>query len=211
LFVAGPAIGLGHLFVHQGGYLLLCLAQPVAYALVHTERRYLGSSLAAFWTIVYAGLPVRTDRESRPWVAGIVKAAAVFIGITLLPLTAYSLLPQHLHVDPDGQHRNHARVAAALSQFGVKPSDPVAVVGRGIKAYWARLAHVRIVAEVDDRDLGQFWGTPPAGQPLLLAALARSGAKVAVAWGAGGPGWTPVEGTEFSIRALRKPVLDSTP
>ena len=51
--------------------------------------------------------------------------------------------------------------------------------------YWARLARVRIVAEVFDKDTGDrsrtYWHAPPEAQQRVLDAFRRAGARMVVA------------------------------
>jgi hypothetical protein len=98
---------------------------------------------------------------------------------------------------PDDQ----AQVANALRSAGIVPGDTVASGDRAFNDYWARLARVRIVAEVSGRDGAAILEADPAArmaaQRLLLAEDVR--AVVARAWPAqtGDPGWRPIEGTDY--------------
>ena len=76
-----------------------------------------------------------------------------------------------------------------MRQLGAKPGDEVISVGYGAAAYYARLAGVRIVAEVFSEQLG--FPTAPGIQdalqpdrswtPEILQAFAKTGAKFVVA------------------------------
>jgi hypothetical protein len=98
---------------------------------------------------------------------------------------------------PDDQ----ARVASALLSAGVGQNDAVASGERAFDDSWARLARVRVVAEVSDRDGGAILATDPAvraaAQRLLLEQNVR--AVVARGWPAltGDPGWRPIQGTDY--------------
>jgi hypothetical protein len=70
-------------------------------------------------------------------------------------------------------------VAEALQQSGVGPGMRVATIGSPAHhAFWARLARVRIVAEVPSDN--SFWAKSPALQHGILAALGHAGAQVVV-------------------------------
>jgi hypothetical protein len=103
--------------------------------------------------------------------------------------------------------------AQRLSQSGIPPHTPVAVIGRGADCLWAFLAQVRIVAElpsdyldVPQGDAAKFAHASPAVQQEVLEAFHRAGAKLAIADESahlsGLPGWTPLPGTGFSYRFL---------
>jgi hypothetical protein len=100
-------------------------------------------------------------------------------------------------LEPDDQ----VRVARALRSAGIGPGDRVASGNRAFNDYWARLARVRIVAEVSERDapavLDADAAARAAAQQVLLAQNVR--VIVARAWPAltDDPGWQPIEGTDY--------------
>jgi hypothetical protein len=117
---------------------------------------------------------------------------------------------------------DHARVAVALRDAGLETGDQVASGNRGLNAYWARLARLRIVAEVAGYDGTTILeADPDAREAAQQALLARPVAAV-VAYGwpplTGDARWEPIEGTDYFVlingRALgsasRQRVADGT-
>jgi hypothetical protein len=96
---------------------------------------------------------------------------------------------------------DNAQVALALRSAGIQPGAPVASGERGFNAYWARLARVRIVAEVSGFEGPAILETDQqaraATQRALLAQDVR--ALVARGWPAltGDPAWQRVGDTDY--------------
>jgi hypothetical protein len=97
-------------------------------------------------------------------------------------------------------------VADGLRRTGVEPGDWVTVVGNGgYHAYWARLARVKIVAEVPDEEA--FWKLDTEEGARVMQALASTRARVVVARAipdaARNVGWTRVGSTTYYQYRLR--------
>jgi hypothetical protein len=83
----------------------------------------------------------------------------------------------------------HWQVADGLSQMGIQAGDHVALIGLGSREYWARLARVRIVAELPQIHVGEpefqeahkFWAADDFVKSQIIQTFARTGAKVIVA------------------------------
>jgi len=103
--------------------------------------------------------------------------------IHMVPLL-YSSVADLLH------HRNanvYWQVANGLNKMGLRPGDEVASVSyanlNNVK--WARLARVRIIAEVYhtpyyNADKNDFWEADPSAQQQILQAFATVRARVVV-------------------------------
>lgn len=97
------------------------------------------------------------------------------------------------------------QVARRLEDVGVAPGARVAIIGSpAAHEFWARLARVRIIADIaDDRS---FWAEPAETQALVLQILARTGAEAVVSqsapFSAVGRGWRFAAGTRYGVRAL---------
>ncbi len=90
----------------------------------------------------------------------------------------------------------YAAVAETLSREGLGAGDPVAVIGEGAAAAWARILRARIVAEIPDRD--RFWRVDAASRAACLARLWTIGVKVIVIDRPPRPGeraWRPIGAT----------------
>jgi hypothetical protein len=185
----------------RAGPLLVLLVPAVAafgmYGLVLVEGRY----VAPFVVLLVLGLLtlVRPSALARPVSIVIVVVLTLQIGWTMAD-PARALLSQVVHgslMASDDQ----AQVALALRAAGIGPGDAVASGTRGFNDYWARLARVRIVAEVSGRDSAAQLDADAtariATQQVLLAQDVR--VVVARSWPAqtGDPLWLPIDGTDY--------------
>jgi Fe2+ transport system protein FeoA len=100
-------------------------------------------------------------------------------------------------------------VAERLRDLGMTPGMRVAVIGDGTGAYWARLAHLRIVAEIMGRSGGvaQFWRAPESLQQHVYDLLQGAHAKIVVAscsssWPIMPKGWKEAPGTSYCLYNL---------
>jgi hypothetical protein len=71
-------------------------------------------------------------------------------------------------------------VARGLQAIGIRPGSQVGMLGGAPGAYWARLAGVRIIAEVPHPDQGRFWAASPATQQEVLSKFAAAGATIVI-------------------------------
>ncbi|MBD2021542.1 hypothetical protein H6F43_15285 [Leptolyngbya sp. FACHB-36] len=97
----------------------------------------------------------------------------------------------------------------ALQQMGIQPGDRVAIEGRDTHIPWARLAHVKIVAETQDEE--RFWVYSAADRASALQAIRETGAKVLVRKrpvialdAASREGWQRVGKTKYYAYLLQK-------
>jgi hypothetical protein len=63
----------------------------------------------------------------------------------------------------------------------VEPGDRVAVIGYAFDSFWARLARVRIVAELLEWEATPFWLGSSTFQSQVIEIFAETGAKAIVA------------------------------
>lgn len=147
------------------------------YALVFWEFRYLAGFATALASIVVASHGWNIPGG---WARNAITAALAFCVLV-------SAIVSIRHTTT--MHRNDKlRVEAAekLRDFGLRPGDSVAVIGDGLTADWARLAKLRIVAELPERNFpanaGIDFATLNADeQARILALFRRTGAKAVVA------------------------------
>jgi hypothetical protein len=147
---------------------------PVSVTPTQPPMRY----LSAFAVLLYAGafcsVRLPDSRESRRWLVGMTVAAASVVAATLISNPIRDRLGGRVLRD----HVNW-RIASELADLGVRPGDVVASMGLGDSLYWARLAGVRIVAEVTGEH--DFWSGKPQTRADVLRALEQTGAKAVVA------------------------------
>lgn len=166
------------------------VAALALFSVVHVEPRY----TAPFVTLLLLGLlyGARLPRtaESQRAVTGLALGAClVMLTITAAqPIGVGYNVARDLARGRDPWPQTNLRVAEALVRVGLQPGDRVAVVGSGFHASgWARLARLRIVAELPLDQAAAFWALDESRRAEVLRLLASTGARVAVAEGK--PGW----------------------
>jgi hypothetical protein len=152
----------------------LCL-----YLLMWVEPRY----VAPFLVLVLLGLLPGILLQNPKEVAKRVAISTVVIAASLFVLTAL-LVGYHLAGYPRGEPLGlFLRVGESLNRAGVRPGDDVAIIGDGSDGCrWARMARVRIVAQILREDVGDFWSiSDPRVRADVYDSFASAGAKAVVA------------------------------
>jgi hypothetical protein len=168
------------------GLILPALAGFGLYALVLVEGRYIGAFVVLFWADILANVRLPDSQISRRLITGVGTLMILFV---LLNLVAFNLagfrdLSQNagqLATAKAGPPSWPGEVAEELHRLGVQPGDHVAVIGYAFDSFWARLAHVKIVAEMLSVDATPFWLGEPALQREVIEVFADTGAKAIVA------------------------------
>jgi hypothetical protein len=186
---------------------LVALAAFGMYALVYVEGRYIGVFVVLFFAGWLVGIRLpRTTLAARLGAA----AGALVIGLLVVQLLAFNLQgaaglggagrPTKTLPPPSWP----GQVALELRQMGLEEGDHVGVVGYAFDSFWARLARVRIVAEVPGWDADELWLGDAATQEMILEAFAGTGVRAVVAENvpryARLGGWRQVGGTSYWIR-----------
>jgi hypothetical protein len=189
------------------------IALPVAafalYLPVHVEGRFLGGFVVVLFLTLLAAARLRpADQKSAGYVV-----IAVFITMALGTADVTVRYATHrLAIPGSGPNSAWTDAVAAeqLHRMGSRPGDKVAVIGDGTGAYWARLARLRIVAEVMGANHGaaQFWESSQETKERVYAAFASAGASSAVAScpAHGADGWQAIPGTDYCVLPLHPPV-----
>ncbi len=189
--------------------LALCAAAFAVYLPVHVEERFLGGFVLVLVLTLLAVVQVRpADQKSAGYVV-----IAVFITMALGTVdVTVRYATHHLAIPGSGPNSAWTDVLAAeqLQKGGARQGDKVAVIGDGTGAYWARLAKLRIVAEVMGANHGaaQFWESSEETKEKVYAAFAGAGASLAVA-SCSSPaanGWQAIPGTDYCVLPLHPPV-----
>jgi hypothetical protein len=92
--------------------------------------------------------------------------------------------------------------------LGVRPGAKVGVIGYAYDSFWARLAHVSIVAEMLEADANEFWQGDEALRQSVLQAFANIGVDAVVAEyvpdNAGLRDWHQVENSNYYIYVFKE-------
>jgi hypothetical protein len=204
------------------------LAAVLLYCLVHVETRYIGAFATVLLLTAYTAIRVPGKLLAVSIaVVGLMWAVVGSAGLTLEARThqGHSTSANVSSQTAKGFQKLglHApnvwwQVATGLQEMGLHANDKVASVcwSNRSSVLWARLARAHIVAETDC-DVVDFWQLSEVDQRRVLAALARSGASMAVSDetppdAARAAGWRQVGSTHYyaySLAQLLEPLQSS--
>ncbi|RJQ56232.1 MAG: hypothetical protein C4526_02245 [Nitrospiraceae bacterium] len=142
------------------------------YFMVSAESRYVAPFITLLWLGVFSGIRLPDSDES----IRLLRNIALLIGMVMMFTSTRHLIRDRYSL-PDN---THWQVADAIKQMGVLPGDKVASIGYSHPYFWARLAKVRIVAEMPGEEADYFWEANNETQFKVIGAFGRTGAKVIV-------------------------------
>jgi hypothetical protein len=192
------------------GLVTLPGAALALYALVYVETRYVGAFLVLLWGGLFAHVAV----PQGPGASRLVRAAAVAV----VSLVGLNIVAFHLSTDAVTRIRGSDgtcqecksppswEVAYAVGALGLGRGDRIGVIGYSFGAFFARLARVRIVAEIPGDQVESFWRADAASRGSALDAFQRAGARAVVTdWvppGVPADGWIELGETGHRIYLL---------
>jgi hypothetical protein len=166
------------------------------YFLVLVEFRYVAPFVLLLWLAVLGSLFGAKSELTRPFSLAIVLAILVVTGVRIAKSTTSDLAAVIA-----GQENVNWQVAEGLRRLGTQPGDRVAGLSRVAEAHWARLAGVKIVAEIPLGDESIFWAANPSEKQKVFQAFANTGARFVVTKNppacAQADGWVPLGRTGF--------------
>jgi hypothetical protein len=190
----------------------VALAGLGMYAQILVAPRYIAAFLVLLWAGALAGVRLPDSPANRRILAAC--GTLLTLSLTLdLGLTSWHNvrglvgIPRSADIDstalvaagaPEtpaiGATPRPSEVAEVLLAQGLERGDAIGFVGYSFDAYWARLARLRIVAEVVPAEAGRFFGAGPERRAQILRAFAAAGAKAVVVDGV--PGETVIDGCD---------------
>jgi hypothetical protein len=166
------------------------------YALEFTEYRYVAPFLIVFWLAAY-GTVLKRDRTPE-WIVLLAIA-----GMLLAPRID-QLTSQYRMLSGSRGEFEHVVAARNLGAMGIRDADQIATVGAPFVDFYARIARLRVIAQISDE--AAFWKLPQQKAEAIENALAKTGAKALVARDRPAAfqerSWKQVLGTRFSILRL---------
>ena len=170
-------------WIERYDLLVPAVAACVMYSAVLVEPRYVAPFIAIFWLAIISGVRLGVGRPVKRATNGLV---AGFLLVTALATIQQLAISRH-----SGRSASwHRDAASALHELGLNRGDGVAVIGDSLRAYWARLAGLRIIAEIPSKgpsgeiaagDTESFWHGDETVQTRALRVLVGTGARVVVA------------------------------
>jgi 4-amino-4-deoxy-L-arabinose transferase-like glycosyltransferase len=184
------------LFRRQAYLWLPPLVACCSYAFVHVESRYVAPFVLLLWLAAIASFLNSPAEIPRRFLFALMLAVVCVTGLKIAKLAASDLLAVRA-----GSQNVDWEVAQGLWRLGLQPGDSVAGLSRVAESQWARLAGVKIVAEIPLGDENIFWAADQETKQKVFRLLAGAGAKMVVTKNpppaAGKEGWVPLGNTAF--------------
>jgi len=186
VFLAWPSMSTNHWYL-----LIPPLSGFGLYALVHVEPRLVGAFFFISWMVLFTSLRVRLR-----WV--VVLAAIAIIGGTVTKVVMAQL----------GSMKHSENVqwytAEGLLRAGLPTGSYVAVFGHGDEGdYWAHLAGLRIVADIEREQMPAYWSLPNAARAEIEARLEQRGVQAIISTGKPREdGWQTIPRSTYYLRLL---------
>ncbi|MDQ3226080.1 MAG: hypothetical protein M3Q50_05555, partial [Chloroflexota bacterium] len=161
------------------------------YALVYSEKRYLGAWAPVLFLVAISGFGFTKSRKTIVYsLIGVVAAAS------MVPVIRDDLsrIRQVVGIFT-GYTASHMQwtVATNFRKLDVPPGSQVASIGRAFDGYWARLARVQIAMEINEYDAPLYWAASDSTRRSIHRQFAASGARAVVVnrvpRNNPGPGW----------------------
>jgi len=199
---------------------LWSLAAFAMYSVVHVLPRYVAPFVTLFWAglLVSMRFPAEVSGKRLATAAAALLTLFVWVNLAVLnldglrrvtgftPLAEGAALPS---AEVEQHAADHAGIADQLLQMGLRNGDHVAFIGYSFTEYWARLARLKIVAEIHWHDTDRFWNVPRDTQAFAIAAFAGTGAVAVIAAPVEveelPPGWQAVGDSGYLLYMLRSP------
>ena len=178
------------------------------YSLVHVELRYIGAFVVLLWMGVFSGLRLPDSRESRRLTACVSIALLLVMMIPISTSTAEKAYAAARDLMRKQDAHAQWQAADGLNRMGVQPGDSVAFMGDPFDPYWARLARVRIVAEIPEGEVDDFWAADQMVKSQVIKTFAGAGAKAIVTTNvpdsASTSGWERIGNTDYYAYILSR-------
>ena len=148
------------------------------YLIVSVEPRYVAPFLVLVLLGLLPGILLQNPNDATKRTA-----ITVIIATSMMVLSALFVI-YHLAGFPRGEPLGtFLQVGESLNRAGVLPGEDVGIIGDGSDGCrWARMARVKIVAQILREDTNDFWSiSDPRAKAEVYDAFARAGAKAVVA------------------------------
>jgi hypothetical protein len=182
----------------------------VAYLLILENDRYLGGFLLLFFIPLLAAAQYQPGDQTIVGYLAIAAFTMMALGTLDYTVRVATNHPANAGSGPNSTLQDLV-AADQLLHLGMRSGDKIAVIGDGTGAYWARLAKLRIVAEIMDMNHGsrEFWDSPSDEKRNVYGVLAETKAIAVVticpAYLQELPDrWQHIDGTPYCWRSLIK-------
>ena len=146
------------------------------YALVRVEPRYVAPFFVMLWISLFVAARLPRKDAFQQFARCIVVATVLTTcaGIVRGEISDFHSILRHTASE-------QAEVAAGLRKLGVLEGQSVATIGIPRDSYyWARLARIRVIAEIPTPNVNQYWFAPAGTQDKVRSLFAQAGAVAIV-------------------------------
>ena len=190
------------------------LAPMVALALLYAQDRYIGGFVLSACILLLGSIQLRTETLAN-------RVFPVVTATFVVGILAFVTLQSIRAARSTAENTQYETAVVLNRDYHLASGDPIACIGYCFDMYWARLARLRIIAEVPDENTMdnaakgpvrtsmttpalEFWSENSGVRDRVLTALAKTGAKAVVAVrppdDADLHGWTRIGQTNYSVR-----------
>lgn len=155
---------------------MLGIDMPGAFIETQPSTRYIAPFIVLLFAGVFSSVRLPDAKDSKRLIVGITLATFLLISVPLPYKTTKGLWTGVT----EPKQPLHWQVAARLHQLGLQPGEKIAILGPYIHPHhhWARLARVKIVAEILEADV--FWAKDAVVRSEILKKIENTGARVIV-------------------------------
>jgi hypothetical protein len=128
---------------------------------------------------LFSGLRIPAQQQSRR----LLGATAIALTGVILTVTVFSTVAALQGADDHiADAASQWKKVESLQQMGLRPGDTVGVIGDGLgAARWARLARVKVIAEIPWTEAEEFWFADEVTRSQIIEIFANAGVKAIVA------------------------------
>jgi hypothetical protein len=175
-------------------YLLAVVGILLAsFAFVYVEDRYIGGFVLLFWGCLFGNIAIAESPISKRLLD---VSGTTLVAILMLMVVSFNLdgMSKVLGLDgdpwkpesvPDEQVARALppiEFAKSIESMGISAGDTIGYFGYPSRnLYFARLLGIRVVAEIPEEDIDDFWRTPVERQREVFALLAGAGVTAVIA------------------------------
>lgn len=186
------------------------LVACATYTALNLEPRYICAFVVLLFLTILALIRLPRSEVSEPALQALTLAMLI-----ALALPTISNLGRDFSKGRSESVLSHYQVVKELAKQDVMPGDKVAVIGDSFRAFWARLAKVRIVAEIPSKGLYQeitagdtesYHAATGEVRARVLEKFAATGARVVITDEppeAGDAGWIKIGNTKYYLYNLK--------
>jgi hypothetical protein len=180
--------------VREWGLVICALAAFGMYALIYVENRYVGAFAVIFWAGFLTKARLARSEMSKRLVSVVSISMLLFliVNIGAFNLEGFNAMAFNVNAfktKKPGNPVSHlsrspgwpGEVAQELIRLGVERGAKVGVIGYAFASFWARLARVKIAAEMLESDADTFWRGDASLHSEVIEAFQSTGAKAIVA------------------------------